>query len=255
MAVGYERKSAMQIATLIVPSSLDSLSKISDFVVSSARATGLDDHSVWEVQLAVDEAATNIIVHAYGDHGLEGPITVQTELSEDEFIVCLNDRGAPFDPDAVPRPDLTSPVEDRATGGLGLYLMRTLMDRVNFHFDAGGSNVLKMGKRMPASNLRFVRLSGRIDAAAAPGVQKTVRAAADKDARHVVIDLSEVTFLSSSGLRILLLLARELRKQGGDLRLCAARPQVAEVFHLTGFDQIFELFPSRESAVESIPRA
>ncbi|HZG65226.1 MAG TPA: STAS domain-containing protein, partial [Herpetosiphonaceae bacterium] len=64
---------------------------------------------------------------------------------------------------------------------------------------------------------------------------------------------SDVTFISSSGLRVLLLLARELRKDGGDVRLCAARPQVAEVFHLTGFDRIFELFPTCEAAGASFP--
>lgn len=244
----------MPSSTLVVPSSLDSLSKISDYIVLAARAAGLDDHAVWEVQLAVDEAATNIILHAYGDHGLEGPITVETKLTGDEFTVYLHDRGVSFDPATVPEPDLVSPVEDRVTGGLGLYLMRTLMDKVDFRFDVDGSNMLKMAKRMPASDVRFVRLTGRIDAAAAPSVQKIVRAAADRDAKYIIVDLSEVTFLSSSGLRIFLLLARELHRHGGDLLLCSPRPQVAEVFQLTGFDQIFKLYPTRDAATEDLLR-
>jgi anti-anti-sigma factor len=243
----------MPNATLTVSSSLDALSEISDFVVGAARAAGMDDHAVWEVQLAVDEAATNIILHAYGDHALEGPITVRTELKNGEFIVCLQDNGVPFDPETVPTPDLTSPVEERRTGGLGLYLMRKLMDRVEFEFDPGGTNLLTMAKRISVNDLRLVRLSGRIDAAAVAPVQKLVRQAAAAGAREVVVDLSDVTFISSSGLRVLLLLARELRKDGGDVRLCAARPQVAEVFHLTGFDRIFELFPTCEAAGASFP--
>ena len=244
----------MQSATLTVPASLDSLGEISDFVIAAARTAGFDDHAVWEVQLAVDEAATNVILHAYGDHGLEGPITVDTQVKDDELIVSLHDRGAPFDPATVPTPDLTSPVEERVTGGLGLYLMRKLMDRVDFHFDSDGSNVLTMAKRLPSPHVRFVRASGRIDAAAVPSIQTAVREAAASGARYVIVDLSDVTFMSSSGLRILLLLARELRKQGGDVTLCSARPHVAEVFRLTGFDQIFELHPSREAAVEACPQ-
>jgi anti-anti-sigma factor len=241
----------MQLATLTVPSSLDSLSEISDFVVAAARTAGLDDQAVWEVQLAVDEAATNVILHAYGDHDLEGPITVDAELENNEFIVRLHDQGTPFDPDTVPTPDLDSPLEQRATGGLGLYLMRKLMDRVDFQFDSAGHNVLTMVKRLPPGQPRFIRLAGRIDASAAPLVQRTVRGAIERGAGQVIIDLSDVTFLSSSGLRVLLLLARELRQQGGSLRLCSPRPQVAEVFHLTGFDRIFELYPTRQAAIES----
>lgn len=242
----------MPNATLTVSSSLEALSEISDFVVRAARAANMDDHAVWEVQLAVDEAATNIILHAYGDHDLEGPITVHTELKDGEFIVCLRDNGIPFDPKMVPKPDLTSPVEERTTGGLGLYLMRKLMDRVEFEFDPAGSNTVTMVKRVSANDLRFVRLSGRIDAAAVPSVQKLVRQAAAEGGRDVIVDLSDVTFISSSGLRVLLLLARELRQDGGNIRLCAARPQVADVFRLTGFDRIFELFPTREAAGASL---
>lgn len=243
----------MQVGTLIVSSSLDSLGEISDFVVSAARSAGLDEQAVWEVQLAVDEAATNIILHAYG--GAEGgPITVQVDVEDSEFVVCLHDRGQAFDPATVPHPDLEAPLEERKTGGLGLFLMRKLMDRVDFNFDVG-FNAVTLAKRLPYADLRVVPLSGRIDAATAPSLRDRVREAVASGARHVVIDLSDVTFLSSSGLRILLLMARELRRQNADLRLCAARPQVAEVFRLTGFDQIFELFQTREAAVESISRA
>ncbi len=90
---------------LEVPAALESLGNISDHVVACARAAGLDDHAVWEMQLAVDEAATNIIIHAYGDHDLEGPIViVQSVLSDDEFVVYLHDKGVTFDPESVPDP-------------------------------------------------------------------------------------------------------------------------------------------------------
>ncbi len=240
----------MQAGTLIVSSSLDSLGEISEFVVAAARAAGLDDQGVWEVQLAVDEAATNIILHAYGGQE-EGPITIQVEVKGGEFIICLNDRGVRFDPDEVPQPDLISPLEERKTGGLGLYLMRKLMDRVDFQFDEAGHNLVTMAKRLPFGDFRVVPLSGRIDASAAPMVRNRVMEAAAGGSQHIVVDLDEVTFMSSSGLRILLLLTRDLRKRGSDLRLCSARPHVAEVFHLTGFDQIFQLYRTREAAVAS----
>jgi anti-anti-sigma factor len=235
----------MSFRTITVDASLEHLAAISDFVVDQARAAGLDEHAVWEVQLAADEAVTNVIQHSYTQS--KGSIKLTTRHTGDLFTVSIYDRGKPFNPDDVPDPDLVSPLEERRTGGLGLYLMRKLMDQVDFRFE-DGENILTMVKRIPRANLHVVSLSGRIDAGTAPAVNRAVRDAMAKGGRHIIVELRDVTFLSSSGLRTLLLLARELRRDGGDLILCALQPQVAEVFHLTGFDQIFQLHHTREEA-------
>jgi anti-anti-sigma factor len=235
----------MPFRTITVEASLVQLAAISDFVVDQARAAGLDEHAVWEVQLAVDEAVTNVIQHSYAQSS--GSITLTTKHSGDTFEVAIRDRGRPFNPDDVPEPDLISPLEQRRTGGLGLYLMRKLMDHVEFHFE-NGENILTMIKRIPRPSLHIVPLAGRIDAATAPLVNRAVREVMAQGARQIIVELRDVTFLSSSGLRTLLLLARELRREGGDLILCSLQPQVAEVFHLTGFDQIFQLHHTREEA-------
>lgn len=235
----------MSFRTLTLDASLEALAEISDFVIDQARVAGLDEHAVWEVQLATDEAATNVIQHSYKQK--PGPITISTQVIANEFEITICDRGEPFNPESVPEPDLVSPLEERKTGGLGLFLMRKLMDRVEFRFDAG-ENVLVMAKQLRPADLRVVSLAGRIDAAAAPEVNRTVRQAIHDGGKQIVVELRDVTFLSSSGLRALLLLARELRRDGGDLVLCSLQPQVAEVFHLTGFDQIFQLHHTREEA-------
>jgi anti-anti-sigma factor len=235
----------MSFRTITVDASLEHLAAISDFVVDQARVAGLNEHAAWEVQLAVDEAVTNVIQHSYAQSN--GSITLTTRYADDVFTVAIHDRGRPFDPEDVPEPDLVSPLEERRTGGLGLYLMRKLMDQVEFRFE-DGENILTMMKRIPRADLRIVSLSGRIDAGTAPTVNRAVREAMSKGGRQIIVELRDVTFLSSSGLRTLLLLARELRRDGGDLILCALQPQVAEVFHLTGFDQIFQLHHTREEA-------
>ncbi|GAC1362801.1 MAG: anti-sigma factor antagonist [Herpetosiphon sp.] len=232
---------------LEVPAKLDSLLTINSFVVDAAHRAGLDEHAVWEVQLAVDEAATNVIQHAYPALPSPGRMWVEVDQRDDTLRVTLRDQGSPFDPVAVPEPDLNSPLEQRKTGGLGLFLMRRLMDDVVFYRE-NGQNMLVMEKRLPPQGLRFVELNGRIDASVAPRVQELIRDAMQSGGQRIVMDLSQVSFLSSSGLRALLLMARELRRANGDLRLCALQPQVAEVFHLTGFDQIFPLYISRDDA-------
>lgn len=242
----------MASRTLTLDASLEALAEISDFVVDQARVAGLDEHAAWEVQLAVDEAATNVIQHSYA--ATTGQLTISTQHIDGEFQITIRDRGKPFNPNDVPEPDLVSPLEERRTGGLGLYLMRKLMDRVEFCFDEG-ENILVMVKRVQQADLRVVSLVGRIDASSAPEISRLVRQAMRDGVKQIVVELREVTFLSSSGLRALLLLARELRREGGDLVLCALQPQVAEVFHLTGFDQIFQLHHTREEAAAGFSKA
>lgn len=242
----------MSFRTLTLDASLDALAAISDFIVEQARAVGLDEYAVWEVQLAVDEAATNVIQHSYAR--AHGPITISTDLVNGAFQITICDQGRPFDPARVPEPDLVSPLEERKTGGLGLYLMRKLMDSVEFRFE-DGENILVLTKRVQQADHQVVALQGRIDASAAPHVNKAVRAAIAEGSKYIIVELRDVTFLSSSGLRTLLLLARELRRDGGDLVLCALQPQVAEVFHLTGFDQIFQLHHTREEAAAGFSKA
>ena len=130
---------------LTVESDLQNLERIAEFVLSAAAELGLDDQQSFEVQMAVDEACTNIIQHAYGP-GQPGAIYICCEIEGDDLMVTLRDRGRAFDPSQVPEPDLTSALEERQVGGLGLHFIRKLMDRISFHSGSEG-NELRMAKR------------------------------------------------------------------------------------------------------------
>jgi anti-sigma regulatory factor (Ser/Thr protein kinase) len=130
---------------LTVDGRLDNLASIADFVVKAAQSSGLDERATFEVQLAVDEACTNVIQHSYGEEG-KGEIVLCCELADSDFVVTIRDHGRPFDPECVPAPDLTCSLAERREGMLGLYFMRQLMDEVCFRFDAEG-NELTMIKR------------------------------------------------------------------------------------------------------------
>src|SRR5204862_7312096 len=95
---------------------------------------------------------------------------------------------------------------------------------------------------------------GRLDAVSTDSAITEVRAAIANGARSVLLDMADVTFLSSSGLRALLLLRKELLAHGGELRLCRLQPQVQEVFALTGFTQVFTIHRSREEALDAFRR-
>lgn len=139
------------LQTLTFPGRFDSLADISEFVARAAEAAGLDAHAIYEVQMAVDEACSNIIEHAYGGEG-RGPIECTCRIRDGELTVTLCDQGHPFDPTSVPEPDLHANLKKRKSGGLGLYFIRQLMDNVHFEFTPDSGNVLTLVKRKEVSS-------------------------------------------------------------------------------------------------------
>lgn len=133
---------------LTVASDLGNLARIAEFVAAAAARLGLNEQQTFEVQMAVDEACANVMEHAYGP-GQAGEIQIRCETAGDDLVVTIRDQGRPFDPSLVPAPDLSCPLSERQIGGLGLYFMRRLMDRLEFHFNATG-NELRMYKRRTA---------------------------------------------------------------------------------------------------------
>lgn len=144
------RRSVIMEERCTFPGRYASLAAIGKFIVGAAQEAGLDPRAVHAVELAVDEASTNIIEHAYGGEG-RGDIEITCCINSTGLTVILRDRGRPFDPDSVPPPDLHAPLEERNGGGLGLHFMRQLMDEVRFEFTPDSGNVLLMIKRKEAA--------------------------------------------------------------------------------------------------------
>ena len=137
---------------LLISSDIKNLSAVGDFVTSVARNLNLNEDETFAVQMAVDEACANVIEHAYAGQ-LNGEISIACRLVNQEMVVTIRDHGRAFDPQAVPRPDLTTPIEEREEGGLGLYLMDRLMDEVKFEFHPQRGNKLVMRKKVRRDTL------------------------------------------------------------------------------------------------------
>lgn len=132
--------------TMKFPGSFESLPAISLFITAIARDIGFNEDEVYAVELAVDEACTNIIEHAYANKG-SGDITCSCEQVGDGIEIVLKDQGKRFNPEGIPEPDPNLPLEKVSARGAGLFLMRKMMDNVEFKFDPMNGNVLKMYKR------------------------------------------------------------------------------------------------------------
>ncbi len=106
----------------------------------------LPDRIVSHVNLALDEAITNIVFYAYDDAD-DHEIGVRISLAQGMLTAELVDDGRAFDPLQVVAPDLAAPLEERAVGGLGVHLMRHLVDDIQYRRD-GGRNHLVFTKRI-----------------------------------------------------------------------------------------------------------
>ena len=121
------------------------LDEIREFVGDIARASGFGDKDIYNIQLAADEAASNIIEHAYEGVN-DGQLEISCGMKDGAILIVMVDHGESFDPSAIPLPDLKADLSERKIGGLGIFLMRKLMDEV--HYEAGRKgNVLTMTKR------------------------------------------------------------------------------------------------------------
>ena len=98
------------------------------------------------LNLALEEAVTNVILYAY-PKGSDGRVDVEAIISKDKLKFIISDSGQEFDPTAAPEADITLGVEDRPIGGLGIYLVRKIMDSVSYE-RTDGKNVLSMTKKL-----------------------------------------------------------------------------------------------------------
>jgi serine/threonine-protein kinase RsbW len=134
------------MVTATFPGRLAEVARICEFVSKNAVTAGLDDMAVYSVELAVDEACTNIIEHAYGGDG-KGEIECSCEILPNGFKVVLRDFGRSFNPDKVPAHKPKARLQEVKARGAGLYLIRKMMDEVSFEFSQKEGNRLTLFKR------------------------------------------------------------------------------------------------------------
>lgn len=222
------------------------------------------------IKVALDELLTNSILYGWADDGGDrGEITVHAELHADRLVVTLSDNGRPFDPFARFAPDTTLSVEDRPVGGLGIHLVRRLLDEVRYErradrnvvvltkrltggaaaeHRAGGKGKMEISKRQQGEAW-IVAISGNLDSATSPRAQQELEAILAGGGRKLAVDFSALDYISSAGLRVLLGTARQSGAKGGALRAFGLNQTVREVFDISGFSAILPVFASEAEAL------
>ena len=135
------------MTTITLPAHLDSLTRGLALVVACATAEGFPPQRVTEIELAVEEALANICLYAYPDS--HGEVVIRCARDETQhFLIEFIDTGVPCDILARPAPDLTVDTAQRQVGGLGIPLIRALMDNVTYQRE-GARNILRLAARLP----------------------------------------------------------------------------------------------------------
>lgn len=135
-----------QLFLLDISSDMANLARVADFVSEIAEKANLSQKQFDDVQMAVDEAVTNVMEHAYAGRN-DGQISITCRVDAKQFFVEIRDQGKSFDVKKVKKPNTKGPLSQRTIGGLGIFFMKKLMDKVEFTQDQAG-NITRMYKRL-----------------------------------------------------------------------------------------------------------
>lgn len=131
-----------QAAENVFTASIDNIPQMVAFVAENAAAVGVHPRRVMHLELATEEAVTNICSYAYEIP--PGQVSIRVSRTDDAVRVEFIDNGVPFDPLDADAPDLQADLENREVGGLGIFLIRRLLDEVHYH-RRDNQNILSLG--------------------------------------------------------------------------------------------------------------
>ena len=135
----------IQNTGLEITAKLERLSLLSNFIGNSMVKFGLSEYQQFQVQIAVEEAVTNVIKH--GTLKENDKISVKCQKMDNEIVIVIEYPGKPFNPTKVERPDLSTSSLKPDSGGLRVYFIKKYMNKVNYGFK-GGINVLTLIKHI-----------------------------------------------------------------------------------------------------------
>ncbi len=132
-----------ELETLRLPAKTENIRRLIRFVSEQADRSGFSGKRILEIELAIDEAVANICRHAYGDDEGDVEIRCCPDKAEGKLLVEIIDAGAPFNPLSWSEQDLTSGLDDRKAGGLGVYLIKRIADKLEYRRE-GDRNILRI---------------------------------------------------------------------------------------------------------------
>lgn len=233
----------------------DSISPLADFTREVFTRDQMDMRILAPVDFVIEELFTNMVKYATGS---DAAVRVSLTKIAGGVEVSLTDFGVErFDPTQAPEVDINAPIEERRPGGLGLHLIRKMVDSIRYDYEqANRQGRITFVKTIPdrrgsktggemlqidfGADPGTVVIAGRLDAAQCPAAQAFL----DKVQGTVTLDCRKLEYISSAGLGVLLKTQKRLMTGGGKLKLSGVNAHLRDIFSYSGFDQIFEIEPA-----------
>ena len=133
--------------SLMLPNDIETIPELNAFIDQAAEEAQLPPDFTMSLNLAVEEAVVNVMYYAY-PRGTHGDVNIDLSVTDQQLIIAIIDQGKPFDPTSQPEADTSLSTEERPIGGLGIFLLRQLMDSINYE-RIDGKNVLTLIKKLP----------------------------------------------------------------------------------------------------------
>ena len=136
----------MKTRRLVLPNDIETIPQLNEFIDLVAEEVGLDMSLTMSLNLAMEEAVVNVMDYAYPD-SQKGNVDIEVTADQEWMTFVITDTGIAFDPTTKEDADTTLSAEERPIGGLGIFLVRQLMDDINYKRE-GNKNVLTLRKKL-----------------------------------------------------------------------------------------------------------
>lgn len=209
---------------------------------------------IMRLSLALEEAIASIINNVYPP-GEQHEITLRVGAEGDELTFSLIDDGISFDPTLIEETDVVLPLEQRLLDGLGIFLIRRIMDEIYYEC-TDGENRLVMKKKVnmkieeektiemnvcKIEGMTIIAIGGRLDTANTPDFNVVIQPLLAAQKPNIIVNCESLNYISSSGIRSFILLQKSVNKNGGRLVLEAMTPDIYKIFEMTGCTSIFTI--------------
>ncbi|RHJ82678.1 anti-sigma factor antagonist [Parabacteroides sp. AM08-6] len=240
---------------IVISNDLTEVIGITRFVEDLGISLYLPPNVTRNICLAVEEAVTNIIRHAYPD-GKTGKISLRASFVNGELTFLIVDDGISFDPTLKSEISSNPSVGQILTGGLSFFLVCRTMDEVTYH-TVDSLNYLMLTKRIKATDepqetmktnfckiedIIILTIEGRLDTVNAREFESTILPMlVNNTKRIVIVNCKWLTYISSSGLRSFILLQKSMSNRNEHLILEAMSPEIRKIFDMTGCSSLFTI--------------
>lgn len=240
---------------ITINNNVNEIVRIAQFIEELGMSLQLPPEITMNVNLAVEEAITNIIRYAYPT-GKSSEITLQVNVETNALVFLITDDGISFDPTTNNEfPIAIEPLEQRLIKGLGLFLIRRTMDEVKYH-TANSKNHLTLIKKIntefkPEATMKtnicriegvtILTIEGRLDTANSIEFNTVIQPLLNDEKPNIIINCEGMTYICSSGLRSLIMLQKSVKQHQGTLAIEAMKPEIKKIFDMTGCSSIFTI--------------